>query len=53
MKAVTDVSVTVDRDGVEHKVSIDRVTHAPEPLHPTTLKPSEPTTANEAERKEG
>ena len=37
--ATDDSSVTIDRDGIEDKVSLDRVTKAPPPLDPVTLKP--------------
>ena len=36
---VNDSSVTVDRDGIHDKISIDRVTRAAPPLDPETLKP--------------
>ena len=53
VKAVTDVSVTVDRNGIEDKVSMDRVTRAPEPLDPETLKTAKPSSEYEAESQEG
>ena len=36
---VNDTSVTVDRDGIHDKISIDRITRAAPPLDPETLKP--------------
>lgn len=44
---VTEQTVKILRDGLEDVVSLDRVTKAPPPLDPSTLKPRQPPEENQ------